>query len=649
VLAACGGGGGGNSADGGGSGSGIPEPGSGCNPIIGDDCISPFPSSFYEAADTTTATGVRLQLPDSALPQTHGTALTGARFSVHDGVSPSTPFVVYIKAGVDATQLPTLATLDQSILPTSAVQVIDFTTGARVPVMAELDANAQPSQRQALIIRPQVRLANNTRYIIALVGLNDKSGAALAPAPFVALRDKTTLNTALTALAPRYEDIFTALASAGVTRSSVTLAWDVITASDADLTGHLVSMRDTALPMVPSLTWTVTSSTDTGSDANRAREVIGTFQVPSFLTDDSETGTLDTDGSNHPVLRGLGSANFVVDIPACAKTATGPIPVMVYGHGLFGTAPAELESAYGKQVGNFLCMIEIGTDWLGLAQYDFTTIANDVVPDFNRINIITDRLQQAHINAQVLTRLFITKMKDDPAFQLGSGALTDGSDVYYLGNSNGGIQGVTYMALSEDVTRGVLIVPGCEWSDLMFRSQDFGALQLLLGTVLPDPADQQVLLTLLQPDFDYTDPASFAPHIFGDRLPNVPAKQLLLQESVNDAEVPNIATRVLARTLGVPGLDLEQPVYGVTAMSAPLASAYTQWDVMPTPIPPVGNTPASMDNGAHAAVHPLSLVEQQDKAFLTPTGMVTHVCSGSDCVCSLPDKTCEYPAGVSPD
>src|SRR4051812_2452522 len=40
----------------------------GCNPLIGDDCLSPFPSSFHEAADATSTTGVRVALPKDLLP-----------------------------------------------------------------------------------------------------------------------------------------------------------------------------------------------------------------------------------------------------------------------------------------------------------------------------------------------------------------------------------------------------------------------------------------------------------------------------------------------------------------------------------------------------------------------------------------------------
>ncbi len=622
VLAACG-------------SSGPPEPKAGCNPLIGDDCMTPYPSSFYQSASGQVA------IPDGVLPAPRGTTLSPDRLNSHDGFSPSTPFVVYFKEGVDPTQLPTADMLDQSILPTSTIQILDFATGTRVPVFAELDVNAIGSNaRRALLIHPMARLQPATRYVIALVGLNDADGKPLAPAGFVALRDKTTLNSALQPLADGYEDIFTMLASAGLARDAINLAWDVTTASDADATSHLMTMRDQALAMVDQLTWTITTQTDTGSDAERAREIVGTFEVPSFLTDDSLTGTLLTDPTGAPMLRStLGTANFVIEIPACATNATSPLPVMVYGHGLFGDAQMELETSYQRQLGQYLCMVQIGTNWIGLSQADLPTIAGTVFPDFNQLHIITDRLQQAHVNAQVLTRLVLQHMKADPALALNGTPVIDGSTAYYFGISNGGIQGGTYMALAEDVTRGALNVPGAEWSLLMFRSFDFAQLVSLLDINLPDPLDQQILVTLFQPEFDFTDPASFAPHIDA-------SKQLLLQEGIGDCQVNNLATRVLARELGVPGLDLEQPVYGITAQPAPLASAYTQYDIMASPLPPGGDTPPSADNGVHETIRELVPVETQIKAFLVPSGMVTDVCSGAPCVCNFAAGTCAIAPGV---
>ena len=243
---------------------------------------------------------------------------------------------------------------------------------------------------------------------------------------------------------------------------NLTLAWDVHTASDTSSTQHLVFMRDTALLWLDDTGghYDITATNDTPADPNLWRELVGTFHVPSFLTNDSGTATLELDSAGNPMVRDTGTAPFVVHVPQCALTATKPLPIIVFGHGLFGTAQSELSSDYEKQVGQKLCMVQIGTDWIGLAQYDFSTVASNVLGDLNQFPIVSDRLQQAHLNAQVLVRLFLTQMKNDPQLQVNGHAITDGSEIYYYGISDGGIQGGTFMALSKDVTRGVLNVPG---------------------------------------------------------------------------------------------------------------------------------------------------------------------------------------------
>jgi hypothetical protein len=622
----------------------VPE---GCNPLIGDDCLTPFPSAFIEVPDATTATGLRISLPANALPAPRGgMPLDSTRLDLHDGVSPATPFVVYFARGVNAAQLPTLDQLAQSATAASTVQILNVATGERVPVFAELDANAGEGARQALLIRPMSRLLPATRYVIALVGLQDADGKPLVARGFAALRDGTELTNPLAAVKASYEQLFAALEGAGVTRSSLTLAWDVTTASDADVTGHLVAMRDQALAMVDSLSWTITSNTETTSDPDRLREIIGTFEVPWFLTDATAQATLSADAGGNPVLNGLGSASFVVDIPACAKTATGPLPVYVFGHGIFGTAANELESPYEKQVGNFLCMVAVGTDWIGLSRDDLPTVINDVLPDFSHFNIVTDRLQQAHVNAQVLTRLFLRHLKNDPALQVNGHPVTNGSQIYYYGISNGGIQGGTYMALSEDVTRGALSVAGGEWTLMFQRSTGFLPLSTVLDAEYRDLLDQQILIALLQPDFDFSDPVGFAPHLLASPLPNAPVKHVLVQEGIHDTTVPNVATRVLVRAVGMPGIDLVQQVYGIPVAAAPQPSAYTQWDIMATLVPPDTNQPASTDNPVHESVRRLSLVEAQLQAFFTPDGQVQQTCTGP-CVCNFAGGTCDFPPGVN--
>jgi hypothetical protein len=608
----------------------------GCNPIVGDDCLTPFPSSFHQSDDATTATHVRMNLSPTALPkEADGTQIKPDRLNQKDGASPATPFIVYFKAGVSPANLPTLATLAASVTPQSSVQIIKMSDGSRLPVMAELDANANvgAGDRQALIIRPMTRLAPATRYIVALVGLTDGKGKPLVPAPFKALRDGTTLSKSLMPLVARYDDIFAALKSAGVARSALTLAWDVTTASDATATSHLTAMVGNALSLADAgtLGYTITSMTDNPSP-NILRQVLATVQTPQYLADASGKSTLNFVGGQ-PAQNGLVDTPIVIEIPACAATATTPLPTVVFGHGLFGNAVDTLKSGVLSQAANDYCGIFIGTDWIGLSSGDIQNVTQIVSGDLNNVYVITDRLQQAHVNANTMTRLFLKKIVNDAALAYHGKPITDGKEVYYFGISLGGIQGGTFMGINPDVTRGVLNVPGCEWTLLMYRSADFNQLKTLLDLTMPDPLDQQLAIASLQSEFDYTDPATFAPHVVHDPLPGVPAKQVLLQMSIGDAQVSNVATEVLARTIGVPGLDLEQPIYGVTTAAAPLDSAYTQWDSHPMPLPPSGDTALMNDNGAHDSVYRSALAQQQIFAFMHPTGQVIDVCHG---VCSIP-------------
>jgi hypothetical protein len=278
-------------------------------------------------------------------------------------------------------------------------------------------------------------------------------------------------------------------------------------------------------------------------------------------------------------------------------------------------------------------MILVGHDWIGLSTDDIPIIAGTVLPDLNKIYLITDRLQQAHVNAQVMTRMMRTAIKDHAAMKIDGRAITDGSELYYFGISNGGVQGGAFMALSPDVERGVLNVPGCEWSLMIYRSTQFLPLYPLLNAIFPDPLDRQLLVAASQTEWDHTDPASFAPHIVKDPLPGAGKKRVILQESIGDAQVPNMATRILARSIGLSGLGLVEPVFGVEDVAGPLDSAYTQWNAHKLPLPPAANVPAPGDNGAHDAIRDIPALQAQIFLFFSPTGVAVNTCGGA---CDFP-------------
>ncbi len=602
----------------------------GCNPLVGGDCMTPFPSSFHTVADESTATGVRVNLDGAWLPVSNpGIVVDPVRFNRRDGFSPATPFLVYFPEGVDASQLPdsSEAGVASSVEPTSRVQILDAETGERIPLFAELDVNALAFDRQALLIRPMVRLQPGTRYLIALVDLADATGQPLSPKPFAALRDRLPLNESLAPLEANYEDIFARLETHGIARASLSLAWDVTTASDAPILAHLLHMREIGFDMQDSLGYTVAAVEEFEDHPDRLRELEIRFEVPWFLSSaNDDVALMEFDDDFLPVASGTAEVTMLVQVPRCAVEATAPLPVLVFGHGLFGSATTT-RSERVLELANRFCHVVIATDWIGLSSDDLLNLQL-LATDVNQGYFVTDRLQQAHLNHVMMTRLFKRAIKNDDALAIEGQPITDGETIYYFGVSNGGIQGGGFMALSPDVERGVLNVPGGNWNLMMYRSLHFNQLLPLLTAVYPDALDRQILVAMTQFAWDYTDPLTYAPHLLADPLPDVPPKQIILQESIGDAQVPNLATRLLARTMGVDALPLVQDIYGVDVQQGPLDSAYTQWDSGPSPLPPTGNAPADSDNGAHNA--PLSSpdLQEQLRLFYQPAGQAVHTCDG---------------------
>jgi hypothetical protein len=198
------------------------------------------------------------------------------------------------------------------------------------------------------------------------------------------------------------------------------------------------------------------------------------------------------------------------------------------------------------------------------------------------------------------------------------------------------------MSIDPDITKGVLGVAGSTWSLMIQRNPEYNMLEPIMAVSYPNALDRMKLLSLSQYDWDFADPITFAPHTIMDPLPNTPQKQILIQAGINDSEVSNLATNLLARTMGLPGLQtLPVPVYGITETTGPLSSALTYWTNLSyggqacTYVPPSTNEPPSTDSTltscVHEAVRRLPEVIQQLGSFFTSGGQITQTCVAPGC------------------
>jgi len=677
-----------------------------CEILDQANCLYPWPSSVFTVEDPGTPTGRRVNLQLESMPvNKQGLPVQVAEFNRNDGFSPSQKILAQVPGlDLDQTGAPRITDLSRSLQADSPVVVIRASTGEKHLIFSELDANTDDAAEQSFIIRPMVQFERGERYIVALRKLRDAQGNLLeAPEVFRAFRDDTlTDNPAIEDRRAAMEDIFGILDAAGVARDDLYLAWDFNIASVENITERLLHIRDEAFADLGAAApqFSVSEVIDfnacgndgcqDGEDEEMSRQVSGTFQVPNFLNSDAggpgsgfyygmpDDGLPDRMGGDN-----LFEARFICRIArSVAEDFSAPPKAQarpsLYGHGLLGSAN-EVRGGTGGNVdimANDHQMMFCATDWSGFSGED-VPYAVAALQDFSLLGPFFDRQQQGMLNFMYLARLLKHEagLRGHSAFQAGGVPVFDNSTVYYDGNSQGGILGGALMGVIQDVTRGVLGVPGMAYSFLLRRSIDFADYSLFFsgsatgptGGGYPSVKDQTILLSMAQMLWDRAESSGYAYHIQNHPLPNTPAHAVLLQVAYGDHQVSMWSAEAMARTIGaylrVPALEEgRHPDTNPYFMLEPVpagevtGSVLTVWDNGPvgggansggTAPPPITNTsPFEPDFGEdpHSLPRKDPFAQAQKSAFLMPDGQGTFV---DTCDPALPCTTDGYlPSGL---
>ena len=214
-------------------------------------------------------------------------------------------------------------------------------------------------------------------------------------------------------------------------------------------------------------------------------------------------------------------------------------------------------------------------------------------------------------------------------------------ELFYYGNSQGGIMGGALMALSTDIRQGVLGVPGMNYSTLLQRSVDFDPFFALLSAVYPSALDRTIGLSVIQMLWDRGEANGYANHVTEDPLPGTPTHEVLLHVALGDHQVAQVTADVMARTYGAatneppvaPGRSTDvTPLWGIDRIPAfPYdGSALVYWD-SGTPLPPIENLPNRAGADPHGDPRSDPEAQLQMSDFLQPGGTVTDVCGGAPC------------------
>ncbi|MDZ4298416.1 MAG: Calx-beta domain-containing protein [Moraxellaceae bacterium] len=464
-----------------------------------------------------------------------------------------------------------------------------------------------------LIIRPGVNFEPGRRYIVALRHLHNSNGEPIeAGAGFRLCRDNLTSPLrSLPAVDKRcaaVEEILDTLEmDAGIDPDELYVAWDFTVASERSLSTRLLGIRDQTLKdkATPSfsIASVVNNECEPGVTDCVARVIKGTMSIPNFISRPLlSTGQSDLDrqvtgrfwfGKLRPgpydvpqpfPLQPKLNVPFTCHVPNTALKANGdvaPSRVSLYGHGLFGSQ-GEIGQGQLRRFGNEHNFTFCAADWIGMAGVADVVNAVTVLLDMSNFPTLADRVQQGILNFVVMGRLL--KADDGfishPAFQAADGRpLIDNRHVFFDGNSQGGIDGGVVVAISPDVHRGVLGVPGMNYSTLLQRSVDFDGYARLFYPAYPNTIDQQLTLGLVQMLWDRAENNGYA-HNLGDGVagqvtvagkthvigsPNstlpgldgqpLPKKDVLLHVGFGDHQVSMTSAEVMARTIGAQGAD----------------------------------------------------------------------------------------------
>ena len=672
-----------------------------CDLTVASHCLYPFPNNFYTRTDAGTETGLRVNLDPQAMPvaqpvsippsqlapqgveTSDQTPIDPTEWNRNDGFSPGSMVLAHLPGiDLDQTGAVRIGDIEASLDADAPILIINADTGERHLIWTELDANAEDSSRQALIIRPAKNFIEGQRYIVAIRNAKNAEGEALDVNPlFRAYRDD--IDTGIEAFEARRESmegIFDRLEEQGVARDDLVLAWDFTIASQQSLTERLLTIRDDAFARLgggaPVFTVDTAGPIIEGSVRDGlSRGISGTFQVPNYLNQPGgPSGASFNYGSEGldalpELLNGsdMFTARYRCQVPVTTvadftdpDSPVNPGRAALYGHGLFGEGPGgEFRSGNVRAMQTEHNVLFCATDWVGMATEDFIAgTIHRILADITLLPQQLDRSQQGILNAMFLAELLRHPQGFQSASEFRHGAaetlIYDPSEVFYDGNSQGGILGGALVATAPNIHRGVLGVPGSNYSLLLRRygpfAQRFG---FILYQAYQDDLDRSLTFSLMQMLWDRAENNGYLSHLAGNHLPNTPTdKAVLLHVALGDYQVTQWSAEIMARTIGAaihePTVRLGEHPDSNPYFAIPLIEQYPHdghaimvWDsgdVDPNtgdgnPFPPSINKGPDVTVGSDPHESPRNTVAArlQKSEFMKSDGAVVNVCGDSPC------------------
>ncbi len=612
-----------------------------CDPLDPSLCMLPFPSNVYLREDPTRVTGVTLDFGNALPRNLDRKPIDSASYTRLDGYGVGTPVIVNFP-NLDWEGLPTEYDTSLATSPDAKVLWFEVTDNGlvQIPFFADDDVNEPDLEKRLLILRPGVILKEATRYVVAFRNLRDRDGRVYEKSEAFSklIAGDTMTSPSLAPRQRRFDEVFELLENQGIERATLQLAWDFTTASCDALHGPVRHMIDDAFqatgedgPVFSDI------EVEVLEDEHWALEIRGNFEVPHYMKEapmiagEDVVWVFNEGPDGLPARSGTRKAPFWARIPKSALTPDAPPHGLVlYGHGQNGSG-TQVRSGSNAEIADENHLIFFATDMWGMSEEDVPGII-DMLADFSYFPRLADRLQQGLLNHVLLARSFQRRFGNLPEV-VERGINIDTGNVYYSGISQGGIYGASVVALSPDISRGHLGVPGNNYSFLLSRSRNFTPFFIGVAAFYDTRPKQVLLLQVIEQLWEQGDPVSYYRHLEAEPFPGQGPNSVLLAPAKGDVQVAVTSNEWVARSgLGVPIMtpyDSERPLpTGAESATYPrkgsgivLYDFGNPWPDESKNYPPTSDAPDPHGSPRGLAAHNRQLVH-----FLE-TGEIIDVCS----------------------
>lgn len=338
-------------------------------------------------------------------------------------------------------------------------------------------------------------------------------------------------------------------------------------------------------------------------------EVRGTYQAPNFQTGDppymqqSQGGTIARNVVGEPLVARTEEMRFALSVPLGPMPAKG-WPIVLYAHGTGGSYRTfltngvaallgEIKDAQGKVIEQ---MAVIGIDQVlhGTRAPEGTNVELAFF-NFNNPGASVDNVLQGGIDNFQLLRLVKNLTFDKVPWMEGvnkageiydfGATKFDPDRIYFMGHSQGGLTGPSFLAAEPEIKGAVLSGAGGGAAlSLLYKTApiDIG---YLLEAALKEKLDQfHPVLNLFQQMLEPADPNNYAPRFYHAPLPGLAPKPIFLSEGLIDHYTPTATTEALAVAMRAPPLGkvLQEvaglALRGLTASNLPVSGNVSSAD-----------------------------------------------------------------------